>query len=130
VVKDDRSQTMSSANRSPRAGQREWAGLAVLGVPTFLVAMDFSVLYLAVPHVTADLAPSGIQQLWIVDIYGFLLAGSLVTMGNIGDRIGRKRLLLMGGAVFGIASVAAAFSTGPEMLIAVGARPHHRHVHR
>ena len=80
--------------------------------------MDFSVLYLAVPHLTADLAPSGIQQLWIVDIYGLLLAGSLVTMGNIGDRIGRKRLLLVGGAVFGIASVAAAFSTGPEMLIA------------
>ena len=109
---------MSNANPSPRAGRREWAGLAVLGVPTFLVAMDFSVLYLAVPHLTKDLAPSGIQQLWIVDIYGLLLAGSLVTMGNIGDRIGRKRLLLVGGAVFGIASVAAAFSTGPEMLIA------------
>jgi len=80
--------------------------------------MDFSVLYLGVPHLTAALAPSGIEQLWIVDIYGFLIAGFLVTMGTVGDRIGRKKLLLIGGAVFGIASVAAAFSTSPEMLIA------------
>ena len=90
----------------------------MLGVPTFLVAMDFSVLYLAVPHLTVDLAPSGVQQLWIVDIYGFLLAGSLVVLGTVGDRIGRKKLLLIGGAVFGVASVAAAFSRTPEMLIA------------
>jgi DHA2 family multidrug resistance protein-like MFS transporter len=109
---------MRTADQGRRAGRREWAALAVLGVPTFLVAMDFSVLYLAVPHLTADLAPSGIQQLWIVDIYGFLLAGSLVTLGTVGDRIGRKRLLLAGGAAFGIASVAAAFSTSPQMLIA------------
>jgi DHA2 family multidrug resistance protein-like MFS transporter len=109
---------VKAADRGRRAGRREWAALAVLGVPTFLVAMDFSVLYLAVPHLTADLAPSGIQQLWIVDIYGFLLAGSLVTLGTVGDRIGRKRLLLAGGAVFGVASVAAAFSTSPQMLIA------------
>ncbi len=100
------------------AGWKEWMGLAVLGLPTFLVTMDFSVLYLAVPHLTAALAPSGIQQLWIVDIYGFLIAGLLVTMGTLGDRIGRKKLLLIGAALFGIASVAAAFSTSPEMLIA------------
>jgi DHA2 family multidrug resistance protein-like MFS transporter len=80
--------------------------------------MDFSVLYLAVPHLTVDLAPSGVQQLWIVDIYGFLIAGLLVTMGTLGDRIGRKKLLLIGATVFGIASVAAAFATSPEMLIA------------
>lgn len=109
---------MRIANTGPGAGRREWVGLAVLGLPTFLVTMDFSVLYLAVPHLTADLAPTGIQQLWIVDIYGFLIAGFLVTMGTIGDRIGRKKLLLIGAAVFGIASVAAAFSTSPEMLIA------------
>ncbi|WP_240776947.1 MFS transporter [Nonomuraea basaltis] len=87
-------------------------------MPTFLVTMDFSVLYLAVPRLTADLAPSGIQQLWIVDIYGLMIAGLLVTMGTIGDRIGRRKLLFVGAAVFGIASVAAAFSTNPEMLIA------------
>lgn len=92
--------------------------LAVLGVPTLLVAMDFSVLYLAVPHLSADIAPSGIEQLWILDIYGFLIAGFLVTMGTLGDRIGRKKLLLIGAVVFGVASVAAAFSTSPEMLIA------------
>ncbi|MFC5748101.1 MFS transporter [Actinomadura rugatobispora] len=109
---------MTTANTRPRAGRREWAGLALLGLPTFLVSMDFSVLYVAVPHLTAALTPSGVQQLWIVDIYGFLIAGFLVTMGTIGDRIGRKKLLLIGGAVFGTASVAAAFSTSPEMLIA------------
>ncbi|MDQ3786856.1 MAG: MFS transporter [Actinomycetota bacterium] len=80
--------------------------------------MDFSVLYLAVPHLTADLAPTGVQQLWIVDIYGLVIAGFLVTMGTLGDRVGRKRLLLAGATVFGVASIAAAFSTGPEMLIA------------
>jgi DHA2 family multidrug resistance protein-like MFS transporter len=100
------------------AGRREWVGLAVLGVPVFLVTMDFSVLYLAVPHLTAALAPTGVQQLWIVDIYGFLIAGFLVTMGTVGDRIGRKKLLLVGAAVFGAASVLAAYSTSPEMLIA------------
>lgn len=80
--------------------------------------MDFSVLYLGVPHLTADLAPSGVEQLWIVDVYGFVIAGFLVTMGTLGDRIGRKKMLLAGAAVFGIASVTAAFSTSPEMLIA------------
>lgn len=112
---------MTTTNASPRAGRRAWIGLAVLGLPTFLVTMDFSVLYLAVPHMTADIAPSGVQQLWIVDVYGFLIAGLLVTMGTVGDRIGRKRLLLAGAAVFGVASVAAAFSTTPEMLIAARA---------
>lgn len=81
--------------------------LAVLGLPTLLVAMDFSVLYLAVPHLSADIAPSGVEQLWILDIYGFLIAGFLVTMGTLGDRIGRKKLLLIGAVVFGIASVPA-----------------------
>ncbi len=109
---------MTTENVTPGAGRREWGGLALLGLPTFLVTMDFSVLYLAVPHLTVDLAPSGVQQLWIVDVYGFLIAGFLVTMGTIGDLIGRKKLLLIGAAVFGIASVAAAFSTSPEMLIA------------
>ncbi|HEX4812684.1 MAG TPA: MFS transporter, partial [Nonomuraea sp.] len=109
---------MTTTDTGPRAGRREWIALAVLGLPTFLVSMDFSVLYLAVPHLTAALAPSGIQQLWIVDIYGLLIAGFLVTMGTLGDRIGRKKLLLIGSAVFGIASITAAFSTSPDMLIA------------
>lgn len=99
---------------SPRAGRREWLGLGILALPTILVALDMSVLYLALPHLATSLGASDIQQLWITDIYGFVLAGLLVTMGNIGDRVGRKRLLLVGGA----ASVLAAYSTSPEMLIA------------
>ncbi|MDQ3789368.1 MAG: MFS transporter, partial [Actinomycetota bacterium] len=105
----------------PRAGRREWLGLAVLALPTILVALDMSVLYLALPHLATSLDAGDIQQLWITDIYGFVLAGLLVTMGNIGDRVGRKRLLLVGGAAFAVASVLAAYSTSPETLIATRA---------
>jgi DHA2 family multidrug resistance protein-like MFS transporter len=104
-----------------RAGRREYLGLAVLALPTILVALDLSVLYLALPHIAADLHASGVQQLWITDIYGFLVAGLLVTMGTLGDRIGRRRLLLAGAAAFTLASVLAAYSTSPEMLIAARA---------
>jgi MFS transporter, DHA2 family, multidrug resistance protein len=72
---------------APRAGRREWVGLAVLAVPTLLVSMDLTVLHLAVPHLSADLEPSSSQLLWIVDIYGFLVAGSLITMGTLGCAI-------------------------------------------
>ncbi len=83
--------------------------------------MDLTVLYLAVPSLTADLNPSSAQLLWIVDAYGFLIAGSLITMGTLGDRIGRRRLLLIGGAAFAVASTLAAFSRSAEMLIATRA---------
>jgi DHA2 family multidrug resistance protein-like MFS transporter len=102
------------------AGRREWAGLAVLALPTMLVTMDLSVLFLAVPKLTRDLQPTSSELLWITDIYGFLIAASLITMGTLGDRIGRRRLLLAGGALFAGASLLAAFSTTPAMLI--GAR--------
>jgi DHA2 family multidrug resistance protein-like MFS transporter len=102
---------------TPRAGRRQWIGLAVLALPSLLYAMDLTVLNLAVPHLTAALRPSSTQLLWIIDIYGFLLAGSLITMGTLGDRIGRRRLLLAGAAAFGIASVLAASATSPELLI-------------
>ena len=105
----------------PRAGRREWLGLAVLALPTLLIALDIGVLFLALPHLSADLGASATQQLWIMDIYGFMLAGFLVTMGTLGDRIGRRRLLLIGGAAFGLASGMAAFSTSPEMLVAARA---------
>jgi MFS transporter, DHA2 family, multidrug resistance protein len=104
-----------------RAGRHEWIGLGVLALATMLYSIDLTVLHLAVPSLTADLHPSSAQLLWIVDIYGFLLAGSLITMGTLGDRIGRRRLLLIGAATFGVASVLAAFSTSPEMLIAARA---------
>ncbi|MFI6268023.1 MFS transporter [Micromonospora zamorensis] len=102
---------------SSRAGRREWIGLAVLAMPTLLIAMDMTVLHLAVPSLTADLRPSTAQLLWIMDVYGFLVAGLLITMGTLGDRIGRRKLLLTGAAAFGVASVLAAFSTSAEMLI-------------
>src|SRR3954470_19356013 len=103
---------------APRAGHRDWIGLAVIALPCMLYAMDLTVLDLAIPHISADLEPSSTQLLWILDIYGFLVAGSLITMGGLGDRIGRRRLLLIGAATFGITSVLAAFSTTPGMLIA------------
>jgi MFS transporter, DHA2 family, multidrug resistance protein len=102
----------------PRATRREWIGLAVIALPCLVYAMDLTVLTLAVPSLTADLGPTSTELLWIVDIYGFLVAGSLITMGTLGDRIGRRRLLLIGGAAFAAASVIAAFSRSPEMLIA------------
>jgi MFS transporter, DHA2 family, multidrug resistance protein len=105
----------------PRAGRREWVGLAVLALPCLLYAMDLTVLNLAVPHLSADLRPSSTQLLWIVDIYGFLIAGLLVTMGTLGDHIGRRRLLLMGACAFAGASVLAALSTSAEQLIAARA---------
>ncbi|NDL57924.1 MFS transporter [Phytoactinopolyspora sp. XMNu-373] len=107
--------TMTPADR--RAGPRQWAGLAVLALPTILIALDLTVLYMALPHLGADLGASNTQMLWITDIYGFMVAGLLITMGTIGDRIGRRRLLLIGAAAFGVASVLAAYSSSAEMLI-------------
>ncbi|MGD9526654.1 MAG: MFS transporter [Pseudonocardia sp.] len=101
-----------------KAGRREWIGLAVLALACLLYVMDLTVLHFAVPALSADLRPSSVQLLWIIDVYGFMVAGALVTMGTLGDRIGRRRLLLVGAAAFGLMSVVAAFSTSPEMLIA------------
>ncbi|GAB3955267.1 MFS transporter [Streptomyces sparsus] len=95
--------------------------MAVLALPTLLIAMDMTVLHLAIPSLTADLQPTSAQLLWIVDIYGFLVAGLLITMGTLGDRIGRRKLLLAGAAAFGTASVLAALSTSAETLIATRA---------
>jgi MFS transporter, DHA2 family, multidrug resistance protein len=100
-----------------RAGRREWIGLAVIALPCLLYSMDLTVLYLAVPSLTADLEPSSTELLWMTDVYGFFLAGFLITMGTLGDRVGRRRLLLIGAAAFGVVSVLAAFSTSVEMLI-------------
>ncbi|HEY7876005.1 MAG TPA: MFS transporter [Actinomycetota bacterium] len=112
---------VSETGVAPKAGRKEWIGLAVISVACLLYVMDLSVLYLAVPSLTRDLAPSSSQLLWITDIYGFLVAGLLITMGTLGDRIGRRRVLLFGAALFGTASIIAAFSTSAEMLIAARA---------
>ena len=100
------------------ATRREWLGLIVLTLPCALVTMDLTVLNLALPELSEDLQPTSSQLLWTVDIYGFLVAGFLITMGALGDRIGRRRLLLIGSAAFGVASLLAAFSPTVEALIA------------
>ena len=105
----------------PRAGRREWFGLAVLFLPTLLVAVDNTVLSFALPAISAALAPSATELLWIVDVYPLALAGLLVTMGTLGDRIGRRRLLLIGVAGFGAVSAAAAFATDAAHLVAARA---------
>ena len=107
----------SSAVAPPRAGRREWVGLGAIALACMLYVMDLTILHLAIPAISADLQPTSTQLLWIIDIYGFVVAGSLITMGTLGDRIGRRRLLLIGAAAFGAASVLAALSTSAEMLI-------------
>jgi MFS transporter, DHA2 family, multidrug resistance protein len=109
---------MTSPPHPRLAGRSEWIGLAVLALACLVYAMDLTVLHLAVPSLSAALEPSSAELLWIIDIYGFLVAGSLITMGNLGDRIGRRRLLMIGAAAFALVSVVAAFATSPAMLIA------------
>lgn len=101
-----------------KAGRKEWIALGVLTLTALLVSMDTMVLYFALPFISAKLQPSASQQLWIIDIYGFVLAGLLITMGSLGDRIGRRLLLLLGGGAFGLASLAAAYSHDANQLIA------------
>lgn len=108
---------LSDRSAAGGAGARQWAGLAVLALPTVLLGLDVTLLYLTLPALAADLQPTSTQALWIMDIYGFMIAGFLVTMGGLGDRIGRRRLLMIGAAAFGAASLLAAFSTSAEMLI-------------
>jgi DHA2 family multidrug resistance protein-like MFS transporter len=115
------STSTTSTTTTSRAGRREWTALGVLMLPLLLVSMDVSVLYFAIPAISADLRPSGTQQLWIFDIYAFVLAGLLMTMGSLGDRIGRRKLLLIGAAAFGTASLVAAYANSAETLIAARA---------
>lgn len=112
---------LTTQHAAPRAGRKEWLGLAMLALPALIVSMDLTVLHMAAPSISADLAPSSSQMLWVVDIYGFMIAGFLVTMGTLGDRIGRRRLLLIGAAAFGVASALAAVARSPEVLIAARA---------
>src|SRR6185503_12515511 len=100
-----------------KATRREWIGLSVLALACLIYVMDLTVLHLAVPKMSEDLHPTSAQLLWIIDIYGFMVAGFLVTMGTLGDRIGRRKLLMVGAAAFGVVSLLAAFSSSPEMLI-------------
>lgn len=112
--------TTSAPGASPtaKAGPREWAALAVLLLPVLLVSIDNTVLAFALPEISSVLQPTGAQQLWIIDVYPLVLAGLLVAMGSLGDRIGRRRLLLVGSTGFAIVSVAAAYAPSAELLIA------------
>ncbi|MFE4614397.1 MFS transporter, partial [Streptomyces niveus] len=95
---------------APGGGVNRWAVLVVLCVSLLLVALDATVLHVAVPAVTEDLRPSGVQLLWIVDAYPLVCAALLILFGTLGDRIGRRRVLLIGYGIFGLASVVAAFA--------------------
>ncbi len=119
--KPTRQEGSLSAPPPAKSGPREWIGLAVIALPCAVYAMDLTVLNLALPSLSEDLRPSSSELLWIVDVYGFLVAGLLITMGTLGDRIGRRRLLLIGAAAFALASLLAALSTSAEMLIAARA---------
>ncbi|MFI9785100.1 MFS transporter [Kitasatospora sp. NPDC051984] len=103
-----------------RVDRARW-GLALLMLPTLIVAMDVTALLLALPRLSADLGADNVQQLWISDSYGLMVAGLVITMGTLGDRIGRRRLLLTGAAAFAVLSVVAAFAVDPLMLIVVRA---------
>ncbi len=110
-------QTLNDIDEGRLATKKDWIGLAVLTLPCLIVSMDLTVLNLAIPAITRDLRPSGSQILWIIDIYGFMVAGALVTMGILGDRLGRRKILMWGGTFFGIVSVFASTVKTPEMLI-------------
>ncbi|MEU3900347.1 MFS transporter [Streptomyces sp. NPDC045251] len=94
-----------------------WLALSVLVLAVLLVAVDATVLGLATPYISEDLAPSSTQLLWIGDVYSFVIAGLLVSMGSLGDRIGRKRILLIGATAFGLISVLNAYAHTPELMI-------------
>jgi len=104
----------------PKATAKSWVGLAVLVLPLLLITIDGTVLILGLPAISAELSPTGVEQLWMIDVYSLVLAGLLVAMSTVGERFGRRRSLLIGAVVFSIASVAGALATAPWMLI--GAR--------
>lgn len=107
----------AAAAPEPRAGRRAWIGLAVLALPTLLLGLDVTILYLALPALSVELGATSVQALWIMDAYGFLIAACLVAMGALGDHVGRRRLLMVGTAAFAAASLMAAFSPNAPMLI-------------
>ncbi|MEU9873175.1 MFS transporter [Actinomadura sp. NPDC048021] len=103
------------------AGTRRWLALAVLALPSLVMAMDMTALLLALPQLSTDLGAGGTEQLWISDAYGFMVAGFVITMGTLGDRIGRRRLLFAGAAAFAVLSAVAAYAPSPGTLIAARA---------
>ncbi|GGF44527.1 MFS transporter [Microbacterium sorbitolivorans] len=113
--------TDAIATDGPRAGWRGWAALVVLMLPVLLVSIDNTILNFALPEIARDLEPTSAEQLWIIDAYSLVLAGLLVTAGSLGDRVGRRKILLFGAVGFTLVSVGAAFSPTAEWLIAARA---------
>ncbi len=103
--------------REAGAGANRWVVLVVLCASLLLVAVDATVLHVAVPAVTEDLTPGAIELLWIVDIYPLVCASLLILFGTLGDRVGRRRVLLLGYALFGVASAVAALADTAQVLI-------------
>jgi len=97
---------------------RRWGTLAICATAALLLGIDNTVLNLAIPDLVQAMRPSTTQVLWIADAYSFALGSLLVVMGSLGDRIGRKRLLLIGAGCFGLASLLTAYSGNPDLLIA------------
>jgi len=110
--------TTASLSHPQSAGRKAWFGLTAVLALVLLVAMDGSVLYLAMPRVTSTLLPTADQALWMLDIYGFVVGSLLITFGNIGDRHGRLKLIMAGATVFGLGSLGVAYSTSAEAMIA------------
>lgn len=111
----------TAATPTELATMREWIGLGIIALPCMLYTMDLTILNLAVPAITRELMPSAAQLLWIVDIYGFIVAGSLLVMGTLGDRIGRRRLLMAGATSFALVSILAGLASNAPTLIAARA---------
>src|SRR5689334_12693814 len=103
------------------AGGRRWWAFACLCLPVLIASMDVSVLLFALPSLARDLHAGGTQQLWILDVYGLVLAALLLPFGAVADRIGRRRLLLLGAGVFGLASLGAAWAPSAGALVAARA---------
>ncbi|GAB3213933.1 MFS transporter [Marinactinospora thermotolerans] len=112
---------MPSVKEQGKAGWKEWTGLVVLMLPVLIISITVTALFFALPALTAEMEPTASEQLWIVDIYTFVLAGLLIPMGSLGDRIGMRRLLLVGSATFAVTSVVAAYAPNAETLIAMRA---------
>src|SRR6478672_10510363 len=110
--------TSTPAATGPRAPWRDWVALALLMFPVLLVAVDNTALTFALPAIARSLDTAGVELLWIVDAYPLVLAGLLVAMGSLGDRIGRRRLLFVGGAGFAAVSAVTAFAPSAAWLIA------------
>ncbi|MDO5752241.1 MFS transporter [Arthrobacter sp.] len=109
--------SIDSVKSPPRAGIRSWIALAVLMLPVLLISVDNTVLSFAIPSISLALVPSASELLWIIDVYPLVLAALLVPMGSLADRIGRRKLLLIGSTGFAVVSVMAAFAPSAGALI-------------